>query len=247
MAKKSIGVDRKRLLKLREDVYRANMDLVDRGLVVSTFGNVSGIDRELGLIAIKPSGVDYGELSPANMVVLDLSGKRVEGELNPSSDTKTHVRLYKEFADIGGVVHTHSRFATAWAEARKPLPCFGTTHADYFHGEVPCTAVITDEQIRKDYEEETAVQILDAFRHRDYRGMPAVLVASHGPFTWGRTAAEAGYHAWMLEFAAEMASVALSINPRLRGVKQSLLDKHYQRKHGKDAYYGQKGAAGGGH
>lgn len=239
MPGKTGATDRKRLQKLREEVYRANVDLVERGLVVSTFGNVSGIDRQLGLIAIKPSGVDYADLSPATMVVLDLDGKRVEGDLNPSSDTKTHVRLYREFAEIGGVVHTHSRYATAWAEARRPLPCFGTTHADYFHGEVPCTAVITDDQIRKDYEEETAVQILDAFRTLDYTAMPAVLVASHGPFTWGRSAAEAGYNAWMLEFAAEMAAVAVSINPRLRGVKQTLLDKHYLRKHGKDAYYGQ--------
>ncbi len=236
--------DRGRLNRLREEVYKANMDLVERGLVVSTFGNVSGIDRELGLIAIKPSGVDYADLSPMSMVILDLDGRKVEGDLNPSSDTKTHVRLYKEFADIGGVVHTHSRYATAWAQARRPLPCFGTTHADYFHGEVPCTAVITDEQIRKDYEEETAVQILDAFRRLDYRGMPAVLVASHGPFTWGRNATEAGYHAWMLEFAAEMAAVAVRINPGIRGVRQSLLDKHYLRKHGKDAYYGQGNGRG---
>ena len=235
------GAERRRLQTLRQEVYRANRDLVERGLVVSTFGNVSGIDRELGLIAIKPSGVDYDDLSPSTMVVLDLDGNRVEGDLNPSSDTKTHVRLYREFAQIGGVVHTHSRFATAWAQAKRPLPCFGTTHADYFHGEVPCTAVITDEQIRKDYEEETAVQILDAFRRRDYRDMPAVLVASHGPFTWGRSATEAGYHAWMLEFAAEMAAVAVSLTPRLRGVRQTLLDKHYLRKHGKDAYYGQGG------
>ena len=235
------GTDGKRLQRLREDVYKANMDLVARGLVVSTFGNVSGIDREMGLIAIKPSGVDYDELAPATLVILDLDGKKVDGELNPSSDTKTHVRLYREFRDIGGVVHTHSRHATAWAEAKRPLPCLGTTHADYFHGEVPCTAVITDEQISRDYEEETAVQILDAFRTLDYRAMPAVLVASHGPFTWGKNAAEAGYHAWMLEFAAEMAAMAVMINPRIRGVRQSLLDKHYRRKHGKDAYYGQGG------
>jgi L-ribulose-5-phosphate 4-epimerase len=229
----------KRIQRLREIVYRANMDLVARGLVVSTFGNASGIDREMGLIAIKPSGVDYGELMPGNMVILDLDGKKVEGALNPSSDTKTHVRLYKEFSEIGGVVHTHSRHATAWAEARKPLPCLGTTHADYFHGEVPCTEVITDEQIRKDYEEETAVQILEAFRAIDYCGMPAVLVASHGPFTWGKDAAEACHLAWMLEFAAEMAFMAMMINPRIRGVRKSLLDKHYLRKHGTNATYGQ--------
>jgi L-ribulose-5-phosphate 4-epimerase len=228
--------------KLREEVYRANMDLVERGLVVSTFGNVSGIDRELGLIVIKPSGVDYGKLSPAAMVVLDLEGRRVEGDLNPSSDTRTHVRLYREWPDIGGVVHTHSRYATAWAEAKRPLPCLGTTHADYFHGAVPCTAVITDEQIQRDYEEETAVQILDAFRALDHKAMPAVLVASHGPFTWGRSA-EAGYNAWMLEFAAEMAAVAVTINPRIGSIRQSLMDKHYLRKHGKDAYYGQPGGS----
>jgi L-ribulose-5-phosphate 4-epimerase len=243
---------KRRLQQLREAVWKANLRLVEHGLVVATFGNVSGVDRELGLVAIKPSGVGYEELSPANMVVLDLDGKKVEGDLNPSSDTKTHVRLYREFPEIGGVVHTHSRHATAWAQARRSLPCFGTTHADYFHGDVPCTAVISDAQIGRDYEEETAVQILDAFRRLDYRGTPAVLVASHGPFTWGATADEAVYHAFILEYVAEMAAVAVGINPRLKGVKQSLLDKHYLRKHGKDAYYGQaaghaaQGAAKGG-
>jgi len=230
---------KRRLQELREAVWKANLKLVDHGLVVATFGNVSGIDRELGLIAIKPSGVGYEDLSPANMVVLDLEGRKVEGDLNPSSDTKTHVRLYREFPEIGGVVHTHSRHATAWAQARRPLPCFGTTHADYFHGTVPCTAVITDAQIGRDYEEETAVQILDAFRRVDYRGTPAVLVASHGPFTWGASADEAVYHAFILEYVAEMAAIAVGLNPRLTGVKQTLLDKHYLRKHGKDAYYGQ--------
>ncbi len=231
---------KRRLQQLREAVWRANVQLVEHGLVVATFGNVSGIDRELGLIAIKPSGVGYKDLSPANMVVLDLEGRKVEGDLNPSSDTKTHVRLYREFAEIGGVVHTHSRHATAWAQARRPLPCFGTTHADYFHGDVPCTAVISDAQIGRDYEEETAVQILDAFRRVDYRGTPGVLVASHGPFTWGVSPDEAVYHAFILEYVAEMAAIAVAVNPRLRGVKQTLLDKHYLRKHGKDAYYGQE-------
>ncbi|MGA2974523.1 MAG: L-ribulose-5-phosphate 4-epimerase AraD [Spirochaetia bacterium] len=234
----------KRLLRLREDVYRANLSLVDHGLVVSTFGNVSGIDRELGLIAIKPSGVEYADLAPKNMVVLDLEGRKVEGDLNPSSDTRTHVRLYREFTDIGGIVHTHSRHATAWAQARRPLPCLGTTHADYFHGQIPCTDVISDPQIGMDYEEQTAVQIIDAFRKIDYRGMPAVLVASHGPFTWGRDAAEAVYHAWMLEYAAEMAAIAVQLNPRVRGIKRTLLDKHYLRKHGKNAYYGQEAGHG---
>jgi L-ribulose-5-phosphate 4-epimerase len=236
--------DRRRIQHLQEEVLAANLLLVERGLVVATFGNVSGIDRELGVIAIKPSGVAYEELSARDMVVLDLEGKKLEGALNPSSDTKTHVALYRAFSRIGGVVHTHSRHATAWAQARRPLPCLGTTHADYFHGEVPCTEVITDAQIALDYEEQTAVQIIDAFRKIDYRGMPAVLVASHGPFTWGKDAAEAVYHAFILEYVAEMAARALQLNPRLRGVKQTLLDKHYLRKHGKDAYYGQGGRNG---
>ena len=239
-----IRVDRKRLQSLRENACAANKSLVDRGLVVASFGNASEVDRTLGLLAIKPSGVDYAQLTAANMVVLDLDGKKVEGDLNPSSDTRTHIRLYREFPDIGGVVHTHSRHATAWAEARRALPCLGTTHADYFHGEVPCTAVISDEQISLDYEEQTAVQIIDSFKKIDYHGMPAVLVASHGPFTWGGDAAEAVYHAWMLEYAAEMAAIAVRINPRIRGIKKTLLDKHYLRKHGKNAYYGQGGGHG---
>ncbi len=225
---------------LREAVYKANLELVERGLVVSTFGNVSGIDRALGLIAIKPSGVEYEELTPSNMVLLDLEGRRVEGDLNPSSDTRTHVMLYKEFPEIGGVVHTHSLHATAWAQARLPLPCLGTTHADYFHGPVPCTEVITDAQIALDYEEQTAVQIINAFKRVDYREMPAVLVASHGPFTWGTSPAAAVYHAFILELVARMNAISVSVNPRIRGVKQTLLDKHFRRKHGKNAYYGQK-------
>jgi L-ribulose-5-phosphate 4-epimerase len=234
-------VDRKRVKALQEAVYRANRELVEKGLVAGTFGNVSGIDRELGVIAIKPSGVEYAELAPERMVILDLSGKRLEGTLNPSSDTKTHVGLYRAFPEIGGVVHTHSRHATSWAQARRALPCLGTTHADYFHGTVPCTAVITDEQISRDYEEETAVQIIDAFRGLDYREMPAVLVASHGPFTWGKSPAEAVYHSDMLEYAAEMALMSFALNPGVEGIRQSLLDKHYLRKHGRNAYYGQKG------
>jgi L-ribulose-5-phosphate 4-epimerase len=232
-------MDRKRARALQDSVYRANRELVERGLVAGTFGNVSGIDREAGIIAIKPSGVEYAELSPERMVLLDLDGRRLEGTLNPSSDTRTHVGLYKAFAGIGGVVHTHSRHATAWAQARRPLPCLGTTHADYFHGTVPCTAVITDEQIARDYEEETAVQIIDAFRGLDYRAMPAVLVASHGPFSWGRTPAEAVYHSYMLEYAAELALMSFALDPGAQAIRQSLLDKHYLRKHGAGAYYGQ--------
>ncbi len=232
-------MNKKRVHALKEAVYRANMDLVEKGLVVGTFGNVSGIDRGTGVIAIKPSGVEYAELSPDGMVLVDLGGRKLEDGMNPSSDTKTHVGLYRAFPEIGGVVHTHSRYATAWAEARRSLPCLGTTHADYFHGDVPCTAVITDAQIARDYEEETAVQIVDAFRRVDYRAMPAVLVASHGPFSWGKSPAEAVYHSFMLEYAAEMALLALAINPRVKGVRKSLLDKHYLRKHGSSAYYGQ--------
>ncbi len=229
-----------RVRRLREEVCAANKELVTRGLVISTFGNVSGIDKELGVIAIKPSGVDYAELTPRNIVLLDADGKRMEGDLNPSSDAKTHVRLYKAFPGIGGVVHTHSRYATSWAQAGLPLPCYGTTHADYFHGEVPCTEVITDAQISRDYEEETAVQIIDAFRALDPLEVPAVLVASHGPFTWGTDAFDAVHNAQMLEYAAEMAISTRLLNPAIQGVKKTLLDKHFLRKHGKNAYYGQK-------
>jgi L-ribulose-5-phosphate 4-epimerase len=226
---------------LQTKVYEANMEIVELGLVVSTFGNVSGIDRERGVVAIKPSGVPYGDLSPDNMVLLRLAdGTPLEKGLRPSSDTKTHLRLYREWNEIGGVVHTHSRYATAWAQARKPLPCFGTTHADYFYGSVPCTEVIRDDQISRDYEDETAVQILDAFASLDPMALPAVLVASHGPFTWGGDPAGAVHSSQMLEYSAELASIALAVTPGLVPVRQALLDKHYLRKHGKGAYYGQK-------
>jgi L-ribulose-5-phosphate 4-epimerase len=234
-----VKTDGKRIRALRERVCRANLDLVAKGLVLETFGNASGIDRELGVIAIKPSGVSYDELVPGAIVLVDLAGKRVDGDLAPSSDTPTHARLYREFPDIGGVVHTHSRYATGWAQARRPLPCLGTTHADYFRGTVPCTAVISDRQVAGDYEAETAVQIVEALRGVDYRQMPAVLVASHGPFTWGADAAEAVYHAVMLEYAAELASIAVGVNPRIGPAKRTLVDRHFLRKHGADAYYGQ--------
>ncbi len=233
-------MDAKRIRRLREAVCRANLELVESGLVIATFGNASGIDRELGVVAIKPSGVDYDRLKPADMVLLDLDGRVLEGKLNPSSDTKTHLMLYRHFEHIGGVAHTHSRHATAWAQARRPLPCLGTTHADYFHGEVPCTELMREEQIRRDYEEETAVQILETFGRYDYTHVPAVLVAGHGPFTWGQDAAEAVYHGLILEAVAEMAWVSFSLNPGLQGIPQPLLDKHFLRKHGKDAYYGQR-------
>ena len=233
-----------RVKDLRERVYRANMELFDKGLVVYTFGNVSGIDRHSGLIAIKPSGVDYHKLTPRSMVLLDLEGNRLEGECNPSSDTRTHLVLYRTYPWIGGVAHTHSRYATAWAQARKPLPCFGTTHADYFYGEVPCTGVIDDHRLRRDYEEETGNLIVETLRGVDVEHMKAVLVACHGPFTWGKDPREAVYLSVMLEEAARTGLYTRGLQPRAGGIKRALLDKHYLRKHGKDAYYGQPGATG---
>jgi len=234
---------KKRLKELREDVYIANMELADRGLIIHTFGNVSGIDRESGIVAIKPSGVDYSELSPEDVVLVDLEGRIVEGDLNPSSDTKTHLVLYRSFKDIGGVVHTHSRYATAWAQAKRALPCLGTTHADYFYGEIPCTDLLTDEQIRRDYEEETGILIVDTFKEKDYRTMKAVLVACHGPFTWGTDPKEAVFVSVILEEIARTNFMSTLLNPDLVNIKKSLLDKHYLRKHGKNAYYGQNESA----
>jgi L-ribulose-5-phosphate 4-epimerase len=228
-----------RIAHLREDVCRANLELVEKGLVIFTFGNASGIDRESGVVAIKPSGVDYGQLRPEDMVLLDLQGDIVEGDFNPSSDTRTHLKLYNAFAEIGGVVHTHSRAATAWAQARRSIPCLGTTHADYFYGEIPCTELISDEAITRDYEEETGTLIVDTFLNRDYRTMKAVLVASHGPFTWGDTVNEAVFISAMLEEVAGMSADTLSLNPDIMNIKQTLLDKHFLRKHGENAYYGQ--------
>ena len=233
--------EKESLKRLREDVYRANMEIVNKGLVIFTFGNVSGIDRASGIVAIKPSGVDYSELSPANMVLLDLQGNIVEGDFNPSSDTKTHLKLYNAFEEIGGVVHNHSRYASSWAQAGKPLPCFGTTHADYFYGEIPCTDLISDGSIARDYEDETGALIVDTFRERDYRSMKAVLVACHGPFTWGKDVGEAVFISAVLEEVARMGFLSVTINSDMKNIKQTLLDKHYLRKHGKDAYYGQGG------
>jgi L-ribulose-5-phosphate 4-epimerase len=230
------------LRALREEAYEATMALHTAGLVTGTFGNASAVDRAAGAIAIKPSGVAYDSLRPEDMVVLDLEGSVIEGSLRPSSDTKTHVRLYQAFGEIGGVAHTHSFFATAWSQAQKPIPCLGTTHADYFDGPVPVTAVISDAQIKRDYELETAEQVIDAFRKQkiDYHVMPGVLVAAHGPFTWGTSGAEAAFHSEMLELVAEMAWLSLSIAPTAKGIKKSLVSKHFQRKHGQDAYYGQE-------
>lgn len=227
------------LEKLREEVLEANLDLVRRGLVLSTFGNVSGVSREQGLIVIKPSGVPYETMKPADLVVTDLQGNVVEGTLRPSSDLPTHALLYREFSAIGGVAHTHSEYATAWAQARKPIPCFGTTQADYFHGEIPLTEIMTDSAIRTEYELNTGVAIVKTFRKRDPMAIPAVLVASHGPYAWGEDAGKASENAWMLETAARVAYFTVAINPRAKGIRKTLHDKHFLRKHGKQAYYGQ--------
>ena len=228
------------LLKtLREQVLEANLELVRRGLVLYTFGNVSGIDRGQGLVAIKPSGVPYEELTPEQIVISDLTGKIVEPNLRPSSDLPTHLELYRHFPNIGGVAHTHSEFATAWAQAETPIPCFGTTHADYFHGPVPVTARLSVSQISGDYELQTGAAICQTFAKLDPGSIPAVLVAGHAPFCWGPTAAEAAHNAVILEYVARMACHTLSINAESRPLARELHDKHFLRKHGRNAYYGQ--------
>jgi L-ribulose-5-phosphate 4-epimerase len=228
------------LLKtLREEVLDANLELVRRGLVVYTFGNASGIDRKKGLVAIKPSGVPYEELKPQDMVISDLNGKIVEGKLRPSSDLPTHLKLYREFPSIGGIAHTHSEYATAWAQAEKPIPCLGTTHADYFYGTVPVTPRMTKEEIAGEYEEETGTVICRTFSKLDPASTPAVLVAGHAPFCWGKTPADAAHNAVILEYVARMATHSFSINAQSRPLAQELHDKHFLRKHGRNAYYGQ--------
>ena len=230
------------LEELKKLVYEANMDLPRYGLVTFTWGNVSAIDREGGLVVIKPSGVDYDKLTPADMVVVDLNGKRVEGDLNPSSDTATHVELYKAFPKIGGVVHTHSSYATSWAQAGRSIPCYGTTHADYIYGEVPCVRCLTKEEIDQAYEENTGHLIVNEFQRmgKDPVAVPAVLCKNHGPFAWGKDAKEAVHNAVVLEEVAKMAYRAETINPRIQPAPQELQDKHYYRKHGANAYYGQR-------
>jgi L-ribulose-5-phosphate 4-epimerase len=228
------------LLKtLREEVLEANLELVRRGLVVYTFGNASGIDRQQGLVAIKPSGVPYEELTAAHMVVSDLEGNIVDGNLRPSSDHATHLELYRRFSVIGGVAHTHSEFATAWAQAETPIPCFGTTHADYFHGPVPVTDRLNSQEISGDYELETGKAICRTFANLDPDAIPAVLVAGHAPFCWGPTATAAAHNAVILEYVAKMASHTLSINAESSPLARDLHDKHFLRKHGRNAYYGQ--------
>ena len=228
------------LLKtLREEVLEANLELVRRGLVVYTFGNASGIDRNEGLVAIKPSGVPYDELKPEHMVICDLEGAIVDTKLRPSSDLPTHLELYRRFLNIGGVAHTHSEFATAWAQAATPIPCFGTTHADYFHGSVPVTDALTSSEIEGDYELETGKTICRTFSKLDPDSVPAVLVAGHAPFCWGPTPAAAAHNAVILEYVARMASHTLLINAESRPIARELHDKHFLRKHGRNAYYGQ--------
>ncbi len=230
------------LEKLKEQVYLANMELPKRGLVTYTWGNVSGIDREKGLFVIKPSGVDYDLLKPDDMVVMDLQGNKVEGDLNPSSDTKTHLVLYNAFPGIGGIVHTHSPYAVAWAQAGEDLPCYGTTHADYFYGSVPCARHLTQEELDEDYERNTGITIVETFRERgiDPKAVPAVLCYSHGPFTWGKDADQAVYHSVVLEECAKMGIFTRVLNPHAAPAPRRMLDKHYLRKHGPNAYYGQK-------
>jgi L-ribulose-5-phosphate 4-epimerase len=227
------------LQHLKEQVLEANLELVRQGLVLYTFGNASGISRSEGLVVIKPSGVPYKDMRPEHLVVADLLGNIVEGHLRPSSDLPTHLVLYREFPEVGGIAHTHSEYATAWAQARKPIPCFGTTHADYFHGPVPVTSEMSDSEIAEGYEKNTGDVIVRSLQSDSPLALPGILVANHGPFTWGKDAREAAHNAVILESIARMAYLTLGINATAQPVGTALHNKHYLRKHGKDAYYGQ--------
>lgn len=229
------------LEELKQKVFEANMLLPKYGLVTFTWGNVSAIDRESGLFIIKPSGVDYETMTADDMVVMDLNGNKVEGHYKPSSDTPTHLELYKAFSEIGGIVHTHSSYATSWAQAGRGIPCYGTTHADYMYGEIPCVRCLTKEEIEGAYEENTGHLIVNSFKEmdRDVMAVPAVLCKNHGPFAWGKDAHDAVHNAVVLEEVAKMAYRAETINPRIQPAPQELQDKHYFRKHGANAYYGQ--------
>lgn len=228
------------LEKLKEEVLKANLELPAKGLITYTWGNVSGIDRIRGIIAIKPSGVDYNVMTVDDIVLIDLTGKVVEGNLKPSSDAPTHVALYNAFNDIGGVCHTHSRWATSWAQAGMGIPAYGTTHGDYFYGEIPCTRDLSKEEIQSAYEENTGNVIIETFKGLNSNYVPAVLVKNHAPFTWGKNAAEAVHNSVVLEEVAMMAIQAKVLNPKIEPMPQVMLDKHFLRKHGTDAYYGQK-------
>lgn len=225
--------------QLKQEVYDANMLLPKHKLVTFTWGNVSGIDRVQGLFVIKPSGVEYDQLRVEDMVVMNLEGEKVEGRYNPSSDTATHLELYKAFGDIGGIVHTHSAWATSWAQAGRGIPCYGTTHADYMYGEIPCVRNLKKAEIEDAYEKHTGLLITEYFENKDYMAMPAVLCKNHGPFTWGKDAHEAVHNAVVLEEVAKMAARCESLNAEVRPAPQVLQDKHYYRKHGENAYYGQ--------
>jgi L-ribulose-5-phosphate 4-epimerase len=229
-----------RLETLREEVLDANLELVRRGLVLYTFGNASGISRADGLVVIKPSGVPYETMKPEDLVVVDLKGKTVEGEYRPSSDLATHLVLYKAFPTIGGIAHTHSRAATSWAQAQREIPCFGTTHADYFHGTVPLTKPLTNAEIRKDYELNTGLAIVRRIGKQDPLHLPGVLVAGHAPFCWGKTPSDAAHNAVIVEEIATMALQTLTANPKAKPITKVLHEKHFFRKHGSTAYYGQK-------
>ena len=228
------------LEQLKEKVLKANLQLPKHGLVTFTWGNVSEIDRESGLIVIKPSGVEYDEMKAEHMVVVDLDGNVVEGNLRPSSDTPTHIELYKAFPEIGGVIHTHSTWATSWAQAGRSIPAYGTTHADYFYGPIPTTRQLTKEEVEEAYEKNTGTVIIEAFEGKDPTAVPGVVVRGHGPFAWGKDANEAVHNAVVMERAAEMALKTEMLNPEAKPIEQYLLDKHYMRKHGPNAYYGQK-------
>ncbi len=228
------------LEELKERVCRANLKLPEYGLVTFTWGNVSEIDRQSGIFAIKPSGVDYDKLTPEDIVLMDLDGNKVEGDLNPSSDTPTHLEIYRAFPQIGGIVHTHSSWATSWAQAGRSIPCYGTTHADYMYGEIPCLRCLTKEEIDEAYEKNTGLLIVDYFKDKDPVAVPACLCKNHGPFAWGKDADEAVHNAVVLEEVAKMAARCEWINPDVKPAPQEIQDKHYMRKHGPDAYYGQK-------
>ena len=228
------------LEELKQKVYEANMTLPKYNLVTFTWGNVSAIDREKGLFVIKPSGVDYDKLVPSDMVVMDLNGNKIEGGYNPSSDTPTHMELYKAYPEIGGIVHTHSPWATSWAQAGRGIPCYGTTHADYFYGEIPCARSLTPEEINSAYEKNTGLVIIETVSAKNVMSVPGILCNNHGPFTWGTDAANAVHNAVVLEEIAKMSYRTETLNPAIKPAPQVLQDKHYLRKHGAGAYYGQK-------
>lgn len=224
---------------LKKQVYEANMELPRKGLITYTWGNVSGIDRETGYVVIKPSGVDYEVLKSEDMVIIDLEGNKIEGEYKPSSDTATHLELYKAFTEIGGIVHTHSPWATSWAQAGRSIPCYGTTHADYFYGSIPCARSLTKAEIEKDYEKNTGLVIIETFKEMNPDFVPGVLCMNHGPFTWGKDAMEAVHNAVVLEEVAKMAFQTEQINTHVSSAPDTIKEKHFMRKHGKNAYYGQ--------